>query len=52
MDQLFGITLMGALFCLIAIEYAVYRIKEEERIKTRLDELRRYSPVLEEARKR
>jgi|WetSurMetagenome_2_1015567.scaffolds.fasta_scaffold51226_4 hypothetical protein len=40
MDFLLGITIMGVLFCLIVIEYAVYRIKEEERIKMRLDELR------------
>jgi protein-S-isoprenylcysteine O-methyltransferase Ste14 len=45
MDLLFGISIMGTLFCLIVIEYAVYRIKEEERIKMRLHEVRVYSPV-------
>jgi hypothetical protein len=52
MDYLFGITIMGTLFSLIVIEYAVYRIKEAERIKMRLDEMRGYSPVLDRVRKK
>ena len=52
MDYIFGITIMGTLFCLIVIEYGVYRIKEEERIKMRLDEVRGYMPVQDRAEKR
>ena len=52
MDYIFGVTIMGTLFCLIAIEYGVYRIKEEERIKMRLHEVRGYSPVREQTEKR
>jgi len=52
MDFLFGITIIGTLLCLMLIEYAVYRIKEEERIKMRLHEVRGYSPVLERRQKK
>lgn len=52
MDYLMDITLIGSILCLIAIEYVVYRIKESERIKARIQEVRRYSPVLESAGKK
>ncbi len=46
MDYLFGVTLMGSLMCLFFIEYSVYRIREAERIKARMAELRSYSPSM------
>ena len=52
MDPILGLTLIGFILCMIFIDYGVYRIRESERIRARLVEVRRYNPVLEPACKR